>query len=271
MSHSGKRAHLKAQTFFKRLWIAAILGLGVTMSSVASDLGGTPRVIKIHEKISQKTLGRIQLTLTHFKNLDPFPTGLIVLLDSPGGDGDAAMAIGRLLRQNNAHIFVNQRCDSACVFILMGGVVRAANPGSVGVHAGRLTVMTHDGNVVKEVDASNNLNNAFQLTSFNTAIRQYLREMGIQHGILDVMLSQPPNRIYKLSTRELQQFNINGIEEVYLNQRVSTLSQLGYIPKANPDEFKRRTLSTPKQCGQLVSDNQRFINCYGRVLQGRSH
>lgn len=270
MSHSGKRAHPKAQRFFKHLWITAILGLGVTTSCIANDLGDTPRVIKIHEKISQKTLGRIQLTLTHFKNLDPFPAGLIVLLDSPGGDGDAAMAIGRVLRQNNAHIFVTRRCDSACVFILMGGVVRAANPGSVGVHSGRLTVMTHDGNVIKEIDASNNLNNAFQLTSFNTAIRQYLREMGIQHGILDVMLSQSPNRLYKLTARDLQQFNVNGVDKNYLNQRLSELSQQGYISNTTPDEFIRRTLSTPKQCGQVVADDRRFINCYGRVLQGRS-
>ncbi len=271
MSHLGKRTHPTAQTFFKGLWVAAILGLGVTTSSIASDLGGIPRVIKIHEKISQKTLGRIQLTLTHFKNLDPFPAGLIILLDSPGGDGDAAMAIGRLLRQNNAHIFVTRRCDSACVFILMGGVVRAANPGTVGVHSGRLTVMTHDGNVIKEIDASNNLNNAFQLTSFNTAIRQYIREMGIKHGILDVILSQPPNRLYKLSATDLLQFNVNGIKNDYLNQRFSDLSQRGYISNATQDQFKRRTLSTPKECGHFVSSDQRFIDCYRRALQGRSH
>lgn len=214
MTHSGKQTISKTQKFFKHLWFAALLGLGATATYGATNQGGTPRVIKIHEKISQQTLGRIQLTLTHFRNHDPFPAGLIVLLDSPGGDGEVAMEIGRLLRKNNAHIFVTRRCDSACVFILMGGVVRAANPGTVGVHAGRLNLMTHDGNVIKEIDATRNLNNAFQLTAFNTEVRQYLREMGIQHGILDVMLSQPPNRLYKLSAGELRQFNINGINEV---------------------------------------------------------
>lgn len=271
ITYSVKRSASTLQTIFNQLCVFILLALGTAPIYALTNNDDPPKVIKIQENISQNTLARLKLNLTRFTNLDPFPAGLIVLLDSPGGDGDAAMAIGRLLRQNNAHVFVTQRCDSACAFILMGGVVRAASPGSLGVHSGRLTVMTHEGNVIKEIDASNNLNNAFQLTSFNTAIRQYIREMGIQHGILDVILSQPPSRLYRLSGRDLQQFNISGIDKIYLNKRLSTLIETGYLSKTTPEEFTRRTLLTPKQCGQLVADNQRFINCYGHVLQGRSH
>ena len=45
-------------------------------------------------------------------------------INSDGGDLEAAIAIGRLLRKKEAVIRVQGRCASACVFILAGAVVR---------------------------------------------------------------------------------------------------------------------------------------------------
>lgn len=211
------------------------------------------------------------MSLAGFHNADPFPAGLIVLLDSPGGDGQVAMQIGRLLRQHEAHIFVVRRCDSACVFVLMGGVVRAANPGSLGVHTGRLTMMTHEGKVIREIDASQNLNHAYALVRFNTEVRQYLQEMGIQHGILDVMLAQPATRLYKLSASDLNRYQVNGIDPNYLNQRLHYLLKRDDLPMITAARFTQRTLSLPGRCGTASNNDAALITCYRQTLEGRRH
>lgn len=124
------------------------------------------------------------------------------------------MHMGRLPHQDNAHIFVTQQCDSACAFLLMGGVVRAASPGTLGVHAGRLTVMTGNGNIVKEVDANRSLDHSFQLASYNRDTRLYLQEMGIGQYNLDVMLT---HQFYQLYTEEIHQLQLTGFDYGYLN------------------------------------------------------
>lgn len=274
-THPGlaKRSRLILQSFYKRgpyvLFLLTILLIFPTL--VLANPTVTTKVLRIQGKIGQQTLEQLRLKLDGFYNQDPFPAGLIVLLDSPGGDSYAAMQIGRMLRQHQAHVFVTRRCDSACVFILMGGIVRAANPASVGVHAGRLTLMTPDGNVIKEIDSSSNLKNAYQLTSFNSTLRQYLQEMGIRHGILDVMLAQPSNRLYKLSSEDLNRYLVNGINSLYLQQRLHTLIRQGYLSPVDAIKYTQRTLSVPTQCNTTVDQNQAFIRCYQSTLQGRSH
>ena len=71
---------------------------------------------------------------------DRFPAGAIVLLNSQGGDGLAAIEIGRIVRAVRAHVFVRGRCASACTYVLAGGVVRGvARDHAVGIHSPRLT------------------------------------------------------------------------------------------------------------------------------------
>lgn len=241
------------------------------LSQALANERHTPRVIRIHETISQQTLERLRMNLIGFHNSDPFPAGLIVLLDSAGGDGQTAMQIGRMFRQHRAHVFVSRRCDSACVFVLMGGIVRAATPGSVGVHASRLTMMTRDGKVTQEIDASRNLGHAYRLTSFNTEARQYLQAMGIGHGILDVMLAQPANRLYKLSATDLNRYQVNGIDPAYLRQRIADLVERGDIPAIDPSTFARRTLTIPRQCGDAIRTDHGLVRCYQQTLRGLPH
>lgn len=55
-------------------------------------------------------------------------------INSPGGDIAAAMAIGRMFREERAWLHVNGVCISACVLILAGAVDRSTNFGRVGIH-----------------------------------------------------------------------------------------------------------------------------------------
>lgn len=226
------------------------------------------KVLRINGPISTQTLSKVTLDLIAFRNQDPFPAGLIVLLDSEGGDGDAAMAIGRLLRWHNAHVFVSNRCDSACVLIFMAGVVRAANPNTLGVHAGRLTLMTPEGKVVREVDASQSLDDSFQLATFNRDVRIYLQEMGIRHGILDVILAHRSMQVYKLSAADMSEYRVTGFDNTYLQERMGTLQRLFTAHQINRMSLFSRTMSVPKLCQKDISSDTAFVNCYGRVLSG---
>ena len=59
-------------------------------------------VMTITGRISKKTLETVRASAPKPKG-DPIPAGLIVLLDSSGGDGVVAMEIGRMLRAAKAH------------------------------------------------------------------------------------------------------------------------------------------------------------------------
>ena len=232
----------------------------------AASVSQPPKVINIDGSITNSTLLEVSQKLTGWQNFDPIPGGLIVLLDSHGGDGEAAMAIGRLLRQKKAQTFVTGQCDSACVFILAGGVVRAAKSNTVGVHAGRLTLMDPRGRVVKEIDATRSLNDSFKLTSFNSDIRKYFAEMGIEHGLLDLVLAHKTKQTYQLTDLEMKQYRLIGFDNDYLNERVSVFQRLPDGERINRIELYNRTLSVPNLCTLNSLNNTGFINCYKAVL-----
>ena len=232
-----------------------------------ADLNRTSsKLIRITGVISEQTLAKMRLDLMRFQNEDPFPAGLIVLLDSPGGDGEAAMAIGRLLRQHKAHVFVSGRCDSACVFVFMAGVVRAAVPGTLGVHAGRLTLMQPNGQIVREVDASKSLADSFQLAGYNRDIRQYLQEMGIGHGILDVILAHQTREVYNLTQGDMARYQVTGWDNAYLNERIHTLDSVGYKRQINRIELFNRSMLLPRVCRASALSDREFIECYARTM-----
>lgn len=224
------------------------------------------KVVRISGPISAEAAARLHGELAGAPKRGAFPAGLLVLLDSPGGDGDLAMLMGRQLRKHQAHVFVLRQCDSACVFLLMGGVVRAASPGALGVHAGRLTVLTSSGKVVREVDASQSLSGSFQLAGFNRDIRLYLREMGIGHGILDVMLAHQTPEVYRIPAPQASFYQVTGVDPETLKRLVDQAQ--GANPSQSPDAatLVRRAMSVPVQCKNAALGDAAFLACYRRVL-----
>lgn len=225
-----------------------------------------PKVIRINGVITATTLFNVSQSLSGWSNKDKIPGGLLVLLNSPGGDGDAAMAIGHLLRQKKAQTFVTGRCESACVFILASGVARAARPRTVGVHAGRLTISDPQGKVLKEVDATRSLNDSFKLTTFNSDIRNYFAEMGIGHGLLDVILAHQTKQTYQLTEHEMKAYRLIGFDNEYFIERVVAFQRLPNPERINRIELYNRTLSVPSLCQLSASKNNEFVSCYKAVL-----
>lgn len=269
-----RRTHLPCLVFawqcavlFLVSWAGAVANADERLNNPPNNLPNPPvKVLQISGPISSQAFSKLSLDLSGFRNSDPIPAGLIVLLDSPGGDGDIAMQMGRLLRKHQAHIFVSRQCDSACAFLFMGGVARAASPDTLGVHAGRLTEMTQDGSIVREVDASRSLDRSFQLATYNRDVRRYLEEMGIDHRILDVMLAHRTSDVYRLSTEDMRRYQMTGFSDAYLSQRLQKLEADKEHPQINRVSFFARTMAVPSLCRAFESSDRQFVECYRRAL-----
>jgi ATP-dependent protease ClpP protease subunit len=224
------------------------------------------KVLQISGSISRSLLANIkQQPISNA--LDPIPAGLIVMLDSKGGDGMAGMEIGRILRAAKAHVFVTGECSSACIFALSGGVVRSAPTFSVGIHQARITLSSSSGAIAKEVDSSSSPTAKALLEQYEITAPRYFADMGIPADLFIAMQSFPAKRLHRLSSQEITLYGLNGIEDEYLMQRTQFYEeQPGRWPK-DKDEFLRRTMKVSTDCMPFDKSPVDFVKCYRRTLQ----
>lgn len=127
--------------------------------------------------------------------------GMVVHLDSAGGQVVSAIAIGRLLRQMKgiARIDPGSSCFSACIYVLAGAPYRVVQPGAVlGVH--------------KPYDPDDDRLPAAQRESkqarLDAFVRAYLKEMNVPPALYDAMLQAPQGRA--LSQSELGWYGLDA-------------------------------------------------------------
>ena len=224
------------------------------------------KIIQVKGAISRKLLANLKTTIPSAGE-DSVPAGFIVLLDSKGGDGMAAIEIGRLLRKANAHVFVNGECSSACILVLAGGVVRGAPTFSIGIHQARITLSSDSGVIKKEVNANEDPLAKSLLAKFDASAKTYFSDMDISPELFVAMQSHPSKRVYRLSSQEITSYGLNGIEANYLMQRAQMYAQRpGRWPK-DSDELARRTSKVSTDCMLYDNNPVDFTKCYRKVLQ----
>ncbi len=162
-------------------------------AQVPAPAGAPLRVIELTGRITQSAVPELRAV---FEGIDTarFPAGALVLLDSQGGDGLAAIEIGRMVRAAQAHVFVRGRCASACVFVLAGGVVRGVlRDGAIGIHRPRLTTFVKGLGVV-DINAATNPNAAAALEAGNRQSQAYFSEMGLPDAFFAAMMAAPSDQ-----------------------------------------------------------------------------
>ena len=193
-----------------------------------------------------------------------FPAGAVLLLDSRGGDGLAAMEIGRIARAARAHVFVRNRCASACTFILAGGVLRGSGAEhAVGIHRPRLTTFVKDVGVV-DVDAASNPDAARMLEFANRRSAAYLREMGVPDALFKAMMAVPSHLTKFLSGAELADYGLVGFDAGY---RAARAAQGASRYAISEETFVQRTMQVHEKCVADYAGPREFARCYARVLQ----
>ena len=217
-------------------------------------------VMSIKGHISKNLLKKIKESISLIKN-DPFPAGFIILLDSGGGDGIAAMEIGKLLRKANAHIFVTGKCASACVFVLASGVVRQFPTLSIGIHQGKLTISNNDAKVLKEIAPESNPRYQRILEKFETNAKNYFSEMNISPDFFEAMQKIPPKEIHWMDDTELNTINLKGFDEDYLALRETVLKAKSGKLQIEREDLISRTNEVISNCMGLKDNHQKFVTC----------
>ncbi|MGE5525699.1 MAG: hypothetical protein ACM3SS_18435 [Rhodospirillaceae bacterium] len=193
---------------------------------------------------------------------EPIPARLIVFFDSSGGDGIAAMQIGRMLRHAKAHVFVVKRCASACIFAYVGGVYRDALPGTLGIHRGRVTATLEQGKVV-DVDPGASPVARMFLSDAEAQVQEHLFEMGAPPALFDAMQAVGPRDMRWLSAQDAAQLGLVGFDPSYLAERAHEMQARYGMPE---DELVRRTATVLPQCADSAARHAAFIACYRRQL-----
>jgi hypothetical protein len=123
-----------------------------------------------------------------------------VWLAGTGGDIDAAMDIGRLLRRMGVFTFVakDEQCLSACVFAFMGGEKRGV-AGQLGIHRPFFPTTEADPN--RQV--------RFRL--LQKILRDYIEELDFPPSLYEAVMAVPPESMQLLALAELKRFYLVGM------------------------------------------------------------
>ncbi|CAM5518207.1 hypothetical protein MAUB1S_08647 [Mycolicibacterium aubagnense] len=138
-----------------------------------------------------------------FKNRATF-----VVFNSEGGNVMTAIRLGRLIRTAGLNTYQLRQidCVSACALAFMGGVNRAAEPGSIGVHRSSFSP-----------DASVSTADAVAGVQALTAnIITYLNDMGVDPKLLALALSYDRSDMRYLSSSEMADLRVTTMDVALL-------------------------------------------------------
>ena len=123
-----------------------------------------------------------------------------VVFNSPGGNIDAAMRYGRMIRALRLRTIQirSLECASACAFAFMGGIERVAESGSIGVHQSSIAP-----DVDRDADTA-----VSGVQAVTAEIIAYFNEMGIDPNLLQLSLTIDSTDIRYLTQAEMQQYGV---------------------------------------------------------------
>ena len=144
-------------------------------------------------------------------------------LNSPGGDVDEAMRIGRLFKELYIQTQVldsndEAKCASACFLIYIGGVIRDAFANELGVH--RPTFSAAEFAAMSPALAEERYKEMVDL------VRRYLKEFEVPENVVAKIFMRDSRDIYWLNQQEVDQL---GRKPVWLEQYI--LASCGFTEK----------------------------------------
>ncbi|HTE39210.1 MAG TPA: ATP-dependent Clp protease proteolytic subunit [Steroidobacteraceae bacterium] len=132
---------------------------------------------------------------------------IILEINSVGGDWEAALQIGRLLRRTRSTAFVEsgRNCLSACVMVLAGATDRKVlGRARIGIHrpySSSTAKLTYE-------EAQT------RYRALESSARSYLREMNSPDALFDAMVRVPAERIRILTPEEVESFGLSTQDPV---------------------------------------------------------
>lgn len=172
-----------------------------------------------------------------------------IWLAGNGGDIDAAMQLGRLLRELGVFTLVgaDDQCLSACVFAFMGGERRSV-AGRLGIHRPYFPY-THD---VPD--------RQLRFRHLQRTLKAYVEELDFPTSFYEAVMLVPPESMKILTPAELKRFYLEGI-----SPSSEDLADAAAARRLNLSMFEYlKHKATAPTCDFLVSDPGR---CVGQARQ----
>ncbi len=125
-----------------------------------------------------------------------------VTFDSPGGSVESAIRLGRLIRASGLNTIQIRKmeCASACSLAFAGGVLRGAEPGSIGVHR---SSFAPESNLTRDDAVAN-------IQATTAEIMAYLSEMGVDPQLLAIALRYDKADMRYLSVSEMHDLRLTN-------------------------------------------------------------
>jgi hypothetical protein len=159
-----------------------------------------------------------------------------VMFDSPGGQPQKAMELGRLIRTLGLSTYQpsGPECLSACALAFLGGVERYADPGAIGVHK----TYFEEGAPLDPAEAVS----AIQELTADTL--EYLSEMRVGPGLLELSMRYESTDVRYLSGSEMAELGVTTSEGPQDDAAALADGGPGPNPKQRPQSPDSRSSST---------------------------
>lgn len=180
------------------------------------------------------------------------------LLFSEGGDVDAALQIGKIIRSLDGSITIARNCASACIFLLAGGSQRTVVTwnGNLGAGIHRFYFSQAAGSNLKEI--------RYQREALKSRIVAFLRDMDISERVLEMSEGIPPENIRWLTSQEASELRLDGIDAAYDERETArNANEIGL----NVVEYRSRKAQAQGECrGTSQKSIQEYEDCRNKIL-----
>lgn len=185
-----------------------------------------------------------------------------VVLNTRGGNVDAALKMGRLIRKHglNTYLAPNSECASACILVLIGGITRMAF-GELSVH--RSGVDSNSPTTLEKLKKRNDDN--------TKEVNDYVEEMGISPLLADAILMTPNWRTRELTWRDRTRWGVHGMDTIHEEMWFRDASRSA---KLTVPVFTNTIFDHFKHCeNEAKKFRSTFMNVLKRILpqKGESH
>lgn len=162
-------------------------------------------------------------------------------INSPGGDVDTALEIGKRIRAAAIPVAVGSHdaCASACVFLYAAGVQRVPY-GPVYIHR---PYLLGTGGSYTQTQAT--------YADLDRRVRAYLKSMNVNPGLLDEMMRVPPEQSRALGLKEMERYGMGLFDPVYVEYMDNASARKHGLTK---EQFLARKREATTKCGGTLEE-----------------
>lgn len=188
-------------------------------------------------------------------------------LNSKGGDLNAALEIGKLIRAHDLTTVVLDECFSSCVIAFAGGVWRGAVVEAFGMPLAKIGIHRpfSTGHAQSVAERRKEFNILAQL------VKTFLRDGGVSERLWEDMVKIPPENMRLLSQEEVTDYGLVGKDPAYADYVDSQEAKRYGISKT---EYLKRKAVIKDLCDldpQVLADRtgKTLARCRENVFRGR--